>query len=219
MKNRSLIAAAALTAALAVVSPDPVAAEPRPRESEIGEVHEYASPGEAVREIFAGVDEIETLEVTLTAEEMEALRTGLGYPGAEQRMTLLLPRATDGALLGYAVIANETGKYRPITFLVGTTPDLRVQGVEVLVYRESRGGEVRRSRFLRQYRGKSSEDPIRTHRDIVNIAGATISVTALNQGVKRVLLTLELLQRRALPVGRHALDPDHEESAHDPQQN
>jgi hypothetical protein len=96
------------------------------------------------------------------------------------------------------MIAEEVGKYRPITFMVGTTPERAVRNVEVLIYRESRGGEVRRSRFLNQYRGKSAGDPIRTNRDILNIAGATLSVNALNHGVKRVLLTLELLAARKI---------------------
>jgi hypothetical protein len=80
--------------------------------------------------------------------------------------------------------------------MVGTDTGLAVRNVEILVYRESRGGEVRRTRFLRQYRGKTGDDPIRTNRDILNIAGATLSVTALNHGVKRVLATLSLLAER-----------------------
>jgi hypothetical protein len=68
--------------------------------------------------------------------------------------------------------------------------------VEILVYRESRGGEVRHTRFLRQYRGKTDDDPVRTNRDILNVAGATLSVTALNHGVKRVLAVLSLLAER-----------------------
>jgi hypothetical protein len=98
--------------------------------------------------------------------------------------------------VGLGVVAEEVGKYRPFTFLVGATPTLKVQNVEVLVYRESRGGEIQRSRFLRQYRGKDASDPIRLNRDILNIAGATMSVNAMNHGVKRVLLTLEILAAR-----------------------
>lgn len=96
-------------------------------------------------------------------------------------------------LLGYAMVLDERGKYRPITFLVATGPDLAVREVEVLVYREDRGGEVGSARFLRQYRGKRASDPVRTHRDIVNITGATISVNALNDGVRRALATLGTL--------------------------
>lgn len=95
-----------------------------------------------------------------------------------------------GGPVGYAIVLDEKGKYRPITFLVGTDLAFAVEGVEVLVYREDRGGEVRRERFLRQYEGKRLGDPIRTHADIVNITGATISVNALNAGVRRALETL-----------------------------
>ncbi|MEZ4647888.1 MAG: FMN-binding protein [Candidatus Eisenbacteria bacterium] len=116
-------------------------------------------------------------------------------------MELLCPRAESGALLGYALVDEEVGKYRPITFLVGTDADLSVKGVEVLVYRESRGGEVQKARFLRQYRGKVADDPIRINKDILNIAGATLSVRALNLGVRRVLVSLEMLSERgALPT-------------------
>ncbi len=90
-------------------------------------------------------------------------------------------------------MTEEVGKYRPITFMVGVTPDFVVRDVAVLIYRESRGGDVKRRRFLDQYRGKSLRDPIDVHRDIINISGATISVRSLNAGVKRVLAELALL--------------------------
>ena len=98
-----------------------------------------------------------------------------------------------GSLRVYYVITDEIGKYRQITFMVGVTPDLRVRDVAVMVYRESRGGEVRRKRFLSQYRGKTAGSAIDVGRDIINISGATISVRSLNAGVKRVLAELTAL--------------------------
>ena len=59
-----------------------------------------------------------------------------------------------------------------------------------MVYRETRGGDVKRERFLSQYRGKTVRDPISTNRDIINISGATLSVRSMNAGVKRVLAEL-----------------------------
>lgn len=94
---------------------------------------------------------------------------------------------------GYAVVTEELGKSQPITFMVGVTPDLKVRDVAVMVYRESRGGDVKRKRFLSQYRGKTVKDPIDVGRDIINISGATISVRSLNAGVKRVLAELTAL--------------------------
>jgi len=170
--------------------------ESRPTDAEIGTVQVYLTPDQALREIFAGVASVDTVRAVLTVEETASLRSRLGAAVPGDTLVVLAPHGTDGSLLGYAVIAEEIGKYRPITFMIGTTPELNVRAVEVLVYRESRGGEVRRTRFLRQYRGKQAGDPIRINRDILNVAGATLSVNALNHGVKRVLSTLELLAAR-----------------------
>jgi hypothetical protein len=186
----------ALAALVALLAPAQAAG--RPSEAEIGEVQVYLTPEGALEEIFEGVVGVDTIRAVLEEEDLEGLAATLGRPVATDRITILLPRGEDGTPLGYAVVDEEVGKYRPITFMVGLTPGREVKNVEVLVYRESRGGDVRRGRFLRQYRGKTAGDPIRSYQDIINIAGATLSVNALNLGVKRVLLILELLAERGI---------------------
>jgi hypothetical protein len=173
-----------------------VAQEDRPSEEEIGRSQVYLTPPEALEEIFDDVAAVDTMLAVLTGEEMQELHKMLGAAVPRDSIFVFKPKDKSGKLLGYAVIGEEVGKYRPITFMVGTNPELKVQNVEVLVYRESRGGEVRRARFLRQYRGKSAKNAIRTNRDILNIAGATMSVNAMNHGVKRTLAILELLAAR-----------------------
>jgi len=106
----------------------------------------------------------------------------------------------DTVLLGYSVVTEERGKYRPITMLVGVDTSGRVAGVQILAYRESRGGEVAREYFLRQYRGKAVGDPIRLNRDIINISGATISVQSVNAGVRKVLALLAWVNRSSPPL-------------------
>ena len=185
-----------LLAAACAASEMAVAQEDRPSEEEIGRTQVYLTPPEALEEIFDDVAGVDTVLAVLTAEEMRELGEMLGSAVPRDSIFVFKPKDESGRLLGYAVIGEEVGKYRPITFMVGTNPELKVQNVEVLVYRESRGGEVRRTRFLRQYRGKSAESAIRTNRDILNIAGATMSVNALNHGVKRTLAILEILATR-----------------------
>ena len=173
------------------------AAEPvRPSEAEIGSIQQYLTANQAINEIWTGVASIDTLIAKLTPEEMAGIKKTLGEPAPSDTVIVFRPRDAEGTVLGHAVIGEEVGKYRPITFMVGTTPEFAVRNVEVLVYRESRGGEVRFPRFLRQYRGKSASSAIRTNRDIINIAGATLSVNALNLGVKRALLSLDALRAR-----------------------
>jgi len=92
-----------------------------------------------------------------------------------------------GTLTGAYRVASEVGKYLPFEFLVALDGGGKVKDVVVLNYRETRGGEVRRERFIQQYRGKTADSPVRLNRDILGIAGATLSAWAVNRGVKKTL--------------------------------
>jgi len=95
--------------------------------------------------------------------------------------------------VGYAVVVDEIGKVNPFTLMVSTTPDFRVRDVAVMVYRETRGGEITQKRFLAQYKGKRSSDVLLLNRDIVGITGATLSVNGANRAVHKALSVLELV--------------------------
>jgi hypothetical protein len=97
------------------------------------------------------------------------------------------------SILGYAVIVEEIGKHRPITFVVGIGTDHKIKDAALMVYREAYGGEVRDRRFLQQYKGTSLKDPLLPYRDIQNISGATLSVEAIGRGSKKALALIELV--------------------------
>lgn len=161
----------------------------------------YHTAEEARGEIFPEAVEFATETRIIPSQAKVDLERHLGRPFAEDSLEVFLGYDEADELLGYAVLSDEIGKYQPITFMVGVSPDFRVRGAAILVYRESRGGEVRHSRFLRQYRNKTSRDPIRINRDIVNITGATLSVRALNFGVRKLLTITEYLYgHRAAPA-------------------
>ncbi len=151
------------------------------------------TPEQALHEIFPTAARTTTEHKTLDQAARDSLARILGRPILERSLDVAKVYDGAGTFLGYAVMAEEIGKYRPITFMVGVTPELAVKDVAVMVYRESRGGDVKRRRFLDQYRGKTVRDPIDVNRDIINISGATISVRSMNAGVKRVLAELTLL--------------------------
>ena len=91
------------------------------------------------------------------------------------------------SLLGFAVVRDVKGKDQPITFLVATDTADHLRDVDILVYREPYGGEVAYEAWRRQFRGKSSNDPLQVGRDIRTISGATISVNAVTLGVRKAL--------------------------------
>lgn len=187
MRTLGLLAAALLGALL--VTPDAHGDEPIPEMPETV----YMTVEQGLSETFPKAARFDIESRVLAADARAAIEKRLGGRVAEDTVTVHRAWAADGSLLGYGVVSEEIGKYRPITFLVGTTPRLDVERVHVLVYRESHGADVRRARFLNQYRGKDLDDPIRANRDIINISGATLSVRSLNFGVKKVLGILAAL--------------------------
>jgi len=153
----------------------------------------YLTRDRALTEIFPDAGTVRAERWTLTGEQADRIRGRSGVEVPDREPVVYRIRGDGGELAGWAMILEERGKYRPITMMVGVGPDFSVRGVEVMVYREDRGEEVRYDRFLRQYRDKGTGDAIRTHRDIMNVTGATISVHSMNDGVRRALHTVELL--------------------------
>jgi FMN-binding domain len=85
-----------------------------------------------------------------------------------------------------AWILDEIGKTEPITSGIIIAQG-RVEAVRVLVFRESRGSEVHRNAFTRQYEHAGLDRSDRLDRPIDGITGATLSVHALNRQVKLAL--------------------------------
>ncbi len=81
-------------------------------------------------------------------------------------------------------ILDEVGKERNITTGI-VIENNAIRKVQVLVYRESRGGQVQNNRFTDQYNQKNSQANF--IKEIDSISGATLSVNALNKQVKLAL--------------------------------
>ncbi len=90
-----------------------------------------------------------------------------------------------------AWVLEAIGKERPITVGI-VVEDGAIAHMEVLVYRESRGGEVRHESFRRQFRGARLDASRQLDRSIDSISGATLSSRAL---VKLARLALLLHQQ------------------------
>ena len=156
----------------------------------------YYTETEALDKVFAKADTLWTESWSPTPEERTSLESALGWVVQEE--FFLIHRARKGDQeLGYALITEEQGRFKPITFIVHVSPTGRVEMVLVMIYRESRGDGVKRQRFLKQFRKKDVEDHLRLNRDIVGVSGATMSSRALAAGVKKVLAVVDLKYNRA----------------------
>ena len=141
-----------------------------------GEV--YQEPTAFVAEVFGSAQQPKVLWLTKDLQAEAAAI--LGHPPAQLRQRYW----REG---GKSVwILEETGKEELITagFVVA---DGRIDHVRVLVYRESRGQEVRQSSFLGQFKDARLKEGDRLDRDIDGIVGATLSVGAMERMARLAL--------------------------------
>ena len=146
--------------------------------------------------VFPNAKHVVADPLVLSEEERSDAEEQLKHPLRQKRFRTYVGLDAEGEVDGYAVIQSEIGKFKPFTFIVGMEPDGSVRRVAVLVYREARGGEIARRRYLSQYDGKTARDPLDKNRDIINRQGATMSVDAINYGVRKALSVVEVAYLR-----------------------
>ena len=155
----------------------------------------YFTPDQALAKVFAQADTLWDEQWSPSAGERQELEGILAWR-VEEEIFVIHRARKDGKDLGYALIIEEKGRFKPITFIVKMSPAFRVDLVLVMVYRESRGDGVKRQRFLKQFRDRDFSDHLRLNRDIVAVSGATMSSRALAIGVKKSLAIVEMRYAR-----------------------
>ena len=144
---------------------------------------------EALEVAFPGADKIKKDRVWLTKEQILAIEEINMFKLVENRFTFY-QGIKNGKPMGAMLIDNIIGKSFPITFMTVLNTDGTVRDVEIMIYRESQGWEVKYDSFLRQFFGKNSTSD---RRKILTITGATLSVNAIKLGVYKAMAAYEVL--------------------------
>lgn len=146
----------------------------------------YQEPEAFLRATFAdGVPDPQV--VWLTGELGDQVKDLLGHSYLSRRVRYWMKGTRS------AWILDEIGKDLPITTGI-VIDDGRIERLKVLVFRESRGFEVRHEFFTDQFTDARLKGDRKLDRRIDNISGATLSVNALK---KQALLALLLHQHVA----------------------
>lgn len=133
----------------------------------------YLTPETFLEETFSGNPPAPAV-IWLKSDIREQVNAILGhsYPALRIRYWLRDGRS--------AWILEEVGKEQPIT--VGlVVNEGHLESLRVLVFRESRGWEVRHPFFTDQFSGAALDPRQELDRDIDGISGATLSVRALKK--------------------------------------
>lgn len=150
----------------------------------------FMSEEEGVKTVLPKSERVRKDTIKLSPEKKAQIEERIGWKFPEDSFDVYIGE-TGSQIDGYALVQNTIGKHKPMTYMVGIDNKGRVSDIELLVFRESRGSEIRQKRFNSQYEGKTVLDPVRINKDIINISGATMSVRSMSAGIKRVLVLVD----------------------------
>ena len=160
----------------------------------------FLSEADAPRALFGDGVAAEHKTLQISDAELAELSRQLGRKVEARAYPYLEVSGPGGAsrpLLGYIFLIDVMGQNLPITFAVGVKADGAVQDVQVMVYREPHGAEIRERRFRAQFSGKHLGQPLVVGKDIDAISGATISSHSAAYAVRKGLGLTDILRRRA----------------------
>jgi Na+-translocating ferredoxin:NAD+ oxidoreductase RnfG subunit len=147
---------------------------------------QYLTLEQAQHALFPTADAFSASPIAITPEFKARLKgDGASAPKGSEQRAWAARRA--GEMLGRVLVDDVIGKHERITYAVGIAADGTIIGVEILDYRETRGGEIRDPRWRSQFVGKRQGSSLTLDDDIQNISGATLSCRHVTEGVRRLV--------------------------------
>jgi FMN-binding protein len=139
----------------------------------------YQDPAAFLQDTFSGAVPPPKV-IWLIGAVKEDVETILGHESSELRVRYWIKNGRS------AWILEEIGKEKPIT--TGIVIDKgKIERIKVLIFRESRGWEVRHAFFTDQFKGAQLQHDRELDHPIDNISGATLSVNALTKLARAAL--------------------------------
>lgn len=145
----------------------------------------FHSRDEALRLAFPDADRTEARDFFITVAQRAEIEKRSQSKLESELLTVYLGWRGD-TLLGYALLDTHVVRTLPETFLAVLSPAGAIASLRVLAFYEPQD-YLPTQRWLDQFTGKSVPEELRLGRDIAGITGATLSVRAINDGIRRAL--------------------------------
>lgn len=149
----------------------------------------YLTIEEAKRLLWGDV-EMTPVNVVLTKEQMKSI-----HKASKTRVRNSVLKTWKVGDQGWFIIDWVIGKHENIDVAWALTADGKVKGLEVLVYRETYGDEVRNPKWRAQFHGKDHTQILKLDKQIKNISGATLSCRHITDGINRITHTWDQILR------------------------
>ncbi len=155
---------------------------------------DYFSVEQAQQQLFPHATQFVDAALNLSDEQRDRIKEQAGV--RQRGATVRVWRAQHNAqFIGWFIVDEVVGKHEMITYATAIDGDGRVQGIEIMNYRETHGDQIRGQAWREQFRHKKITDTIKLGQDIANISGATLSCRNVTDGVRRLLVIHDLWLR------------------------
>jgi len=153
---------------------------------------DYLTIAQAQKVLFPDASIFLESAITLDDAQLKAIKK---QAGVRQRNNVQQAWRAEknGELLGWFMVDEVIGKHEFITYGTAIDAKGKVLGIEILSYRETHGGQIRKPEWREHFVGKTIADPFKLNKDIPNISGATLSCRNVTDGVKRLLVIHSLI--------------------------
>lgn len=143
----------------------------------------YLTADQAGRLLCEG-EKLTPVEITLTTGQKKSIQEA-----SDVRVRNLKLQAWKTSGGGWFIVDQVLGKHEYIDYAIALKADGSVRGIEILTYRETYGGEIKKPKWRAQFTGKKAGAPLKLDNDIRNISGATLSSNHITEGVRRIVHT------------------------------
>ncbi len=147
----------------------------------------YLTQEQALALAFQDPSTTKQHELIFDEAHRQLIEKKLGESVPQRGVLAYTGKLKSGEEHGVVIFDAVIGKHEAIDYMVVLDGDGKVKFIEVLVYRESYGGEIRRESWRKQFKEKSEKDLPEHEKNIVNISGATLSCRHVTNGVRKLL--------------------------------
>lgn len=161
------------------------------------EAKKYLTRQQAEKLCFPEADQFRWQTKYFTAEQIKAVKAAANVDKIHRGVWFGVAYK-DEKVIGALIFDAVIGKHELIDYVVAVTPEGKVRQIEILEYRESWGGQIRRPSWRMQFVGRTAQSKLKLNDGIHNISGATLSCRHVTGGVRKCLQVWGLVLRPAL---------------------
>jgi Na+-translocating ferredoxin:NAD+ oxidoreductase RnfG subunit len=154
----------------------------------------FKTRDDALATAFEGAGTVLRKTVFLTDEQVSQIESLAKVAVESKIVTYYIGMKSDSAI-GFAFFETNVVRTKSETFLVVVRPDGSVQKTEMLAFYEPMD-YMPTSNWFTLFRNRVLSDGLWPKREIHNVTGATLTVRAVTQGVRKILATFDVAVRK-----------------------